>query len=64
MEKKEIIYLASKFADKGWDYETCMYCDDLYGQEDEIEEIWEYVIECKDIGRTAFYIKYSEYKLY
>lgn len=64
MEKHEIIYLASKFFDKGWEYEKAMYSDDLYGREDFIDEIWDYVIECKDIGYKAFKEKYSEYKLY
>lgn len=64
MTKAEIIYLASKCFDKGWDYEKLMYGDDLYGKENLADDVWEYVCELKDIGRTAFYIKYSEYKLY
>jgi hypothetical protein len=64
METSEMIYLASKFAEKGLDFETCMYCDDLYGQEDEIDPIWEYVIEYKEIGSIAFKEKYKDFKLY
>jgi hypothetical protein len=64
MKVEEKIYLASKFAEKGWDYETCYYGDDLYGQEEEIDEIWEYVLEFKEIGRKQFKEKYSQYKLY
>lgn len=64
MKKEEIIYLASKFFDKGWDYEKCYYGDDLYGKEEFIDEIWDYVIEIKDIGRIAFYEEYKDYKLY
>lgn len=64
MKKEEIIYLATKFFDKGWDYETCIYTDDLYNKEDFIDEIWDYVIELKDYGKIEFYEKYKEFKLY
>lgn len=64
MTEEQKIYLASKFADKGWDYETCKYGDDIYGNEELIDDVWNYVTECKEIGRTAFYIKYCKYNLY
>lgn len=64
METKEIIYLASKFAAKGTDYEKAMYSDDLHGKEDIIDDIWEYVIEYKEIGSIAFKEKYKDYNLY
>jgi len=64
MEKAELIYLASKYAQKGYDYEKMMYCDDFHGQEEQAECCYEYVIEFKEIGRKAFYEKYKEYKLY
>ena len=64
MEKSEQIYLASKAFDKGYDYEKMKYSDDLYGREESIEEIWEYVIELKEDGMNAFREKYYEYKIY
>ena len=64
MTEEEKIYLASKFAEKGTDYEKAMYGDDLYGQEDQIDDIWEYVTEYKEIGSIQFREKYKEFKLY
>ncbi len=64
MEKEEMIWIASKYAEKGYDYEDLCYGDDLYGKEDLADEIWEYVIEYKEIGSIAFREKYKEYKLY
>ncbi len=64
MEKSELIYLASKAFDKRWDFETLTYGDDLYGKEQYADDVWEYVVELQEIGRTEFYIKYCEYNLY
>ena len=64
MTKEEMLWLATYADHKGMDLETLYYCDDLYGKEDYADDVWEYVIELKDIGRTAFYKKYAEYKLY
>ena len=59
-----MVWLASKAFDKGWDYETLKYGDDLYGHEDDVDEVWNYVIELKQIGTIAFYEKYKDFKLY
>ena len=64
MDKAEMIYIASKYADKGYDYETMKYGDDMYGNEDLADEVWEYVVEYKEIGSIAFKEKYKEFKLY
>jgi len=64
MEKAELIYLASKYAAKGYDYEKMYYCDDFYGDEEQAEACWDYVVEYNEIGSKAFYEKYKEYKLY
>lgn len=70
MTKEEIIYLASKCAEKGWDYETLKYGDDLYhldGSEDKdaiMDDIWDYVTEYQDFGSVAFREKYKAFKLY
>lgn len=59
-----MIYLASKYADKGYDFETMYYCDDFFGKEQYAEQVWEYVEEYKEIGYSGFKQKYSQYKLY
>ncbi len=64
MIEAEIIYLATKAFDKGWDFETLKYGDDLYGKEQYADEVWEYVEELQEIGRTEFYIKYCQHNLY
>jgi hypothetical protein len=67
MNKSEIIWIASKYATKGYDYEQLCYGDELFGKpeaETLADDIWEYVEEYKEHGRVAFYEKYKEYKLY
>jgi hypothetical protein len=64
MKEKEMIYLASKYADKGYDIEQLRYGDDLNGKEHLTEDIWEYVCEYKEIGSTAFAEKYKNNQLY
>ncbi len=64
MELKDKIWLASKCAEKGWDYETLKYGDDLYGHENDTDDVWEFVEEYKNIGSVAFKEKYKEYELY
>jgi hypothetical protein len=64
METKEKIYIASKYADKGYNYEQLKYGDDLYGRENFADDVWDYIIEYKEIGSTAFVEKYKEYQLY
>jgi len=64
MEKSEMIWIASKYAEKNYGYEDLYYGDDLYGKEHLADEIWQYVEEFKEIGRTAFREKYKDYKLY
>lgn len=64
MEKSEMLWIASKYASKGYNYDQLKYGDDLYGREQFADEVWEYVNEYKEIGSTAFREKYKEYKLY
>lgn len=64
MTEAEIIYLATKAFDKRWDFETLKYGDDLYGKEQYVDEVWEYVEELQEIGRAAFYEEHKEFKLY
>lgn len=65
MEKSEMLWIASKYQQKGYSYEDMCYGDDTYNAtEDEKEEIGEYMTEYEDVGRIAFYEKYKEFKLY
>ena len=59
-----MLWIASKAADKGWDFEKLKYGDDLYGKEELAEDIWEYVEEYKEIGSVQFNKKYKEFKLF
>jgi hypothetical protein len=64
MEVNELLWIASVAIGKRYDRETLKYSDYMYGKESEIDDVWEYVEECDDIGRKAFNEKYSPYKLY
>lgn len=70
MKVEDKIYIASKYAEKGYSYEDLNYGDDLYhldGCEDKdiiLDEIWDYVTEYQNYGRVAFREKYKSYKLY
>lgn len=59
MSEDEKIKLARKAIDKGWDYETLKYADDLYGREEFADDVWEYVEICKSIGTVAFDARYT-----
>jgi hypothetical protein len=65
MEKSEMLWIASKYKKKGYSYEDMLYGDDTYSAtKEQKDEISDYMTEYEDIGRIAFYEKYSEYKLY
>lgn len=64
MEKKDLIWIATKAFSKGWDYEQVKYGDDLFDKENLIDDVWQYVDEISAIGHQAFYEKYKEYKMY
>jgi hypothetical protein len=70
METKDKIWIASKYAEKGYDYSDLRYGDDLYHldgkpeKEDIMDDIWNYVEEYKSIGSIAFREKYKDFKLY
>lgn len=59
MTLKEKLKLALISVEKGWDYGDLRYCDDLYGKEHFADDVWEFVEEIRDIGRTAFKEKYA-----
>ena len=64
MTKEQKIWIASKFAEKGYGYETLFYSDNLLGLEVMercvvAEEIWEYMEEYKEYGSIAFKEKYK-----
>jgi hypothetical protein len=58
-QKKKMIKIARRAIEKGWDFETLKYGDDMYGKESLAEYVWDYVEECKRIGTTAFDAKYA-----
>lgn len=64
MEESEKIWIASKYASKGYNYEQLKYGDDLYGREEYADDVAEYMSEYDQIGSIAFYEKYKEFKLY
>ena len=69
MEKKEMLWIASKYQGKGYSQEQMRDGDDCYhlsGEEGrKIKyEIADYMNEYEDMGRIAFYEKYKEFKLY
>ena len=59
MEQKEMIETALAAIRKNMDYETLFYSDYMYGKEKLTDEVWEYVVECKEIGAIAFKAKYA-----
>ncbi len=64
MTKEELLWLASWCFYKNYDIDTLHYCDYLYGKEEYVDDVWEYVVELEEIGRIAFYEKYKEFELY
>ena len=64
MNIEKIIYAATYAVGKRLDFETLSYSDEMYGNEDFTDDVWEYVVECDDIGKDEFREKYSEYKFY
>ena len=54
MTVQEKAKLALKCVEKGWDCETLKYSDDLYGQEDEADDIWGLVESAKLHGTKFF----------
>jgi hypothetical protein len=64
MEKSEMLWIASVAWAKDMDYETLKYSDYMYGKQEFLDEVWEYVEELNDFGSIKFYEKYKDYKLY
>ena len=64
MTKEDVIWVASKVFEKGWDYETLKYSDDLHFGSEYADVVWEYAEEMRSIGRIAFYEKYTGFRFY
>ena len=64
LTKSDLIWIATKMHAKGYYGERIRYSDDLYGNEDQYDEVSEFMEEAHNIGRDAFYEKYKDYKLY
>ena len=58
MNETEMLRLAKKSIEKGWNFEQLKYGDDLYGKECFADDVWEFVEECGRIGTVAFNAKY------
>lgn len=59
MDKSEKIRIARKAVTKHMDFETLKYSDYLYGRTYNADDVWEYVVECNEIGAVAFDLKYA-----
>lgn len=69
MEKQEMLLIATKYNGKNCSIEEMCDSDDCYHlsrkEGDKIKEkIADYMVELEEIGTTAFYEKYKEFKLY
>ncbi|MFA5014301.1 MAG: hypothetical protein WC549_01990 [Actinomycetota bacterium] len=67
LTEEEMVWIASKMVTKGYtDVEEVHYSDDLNGNEDQTDEVMEFITECIESGTTQFYEKYKAkgYKLY
>jgi hypothetical protein len=69
MEKSEMLNIALAYTRKGYSQEEMKWgdaCSELKGEEgDRIkDQIADYMDEIGEIGRTAFYEKYKEFKPY
>jgi len=64
MDKDRMIWIASLAIGKGWDFEKLKWSDEMYSNMDEADEVYEYVVECQEIGTLAWKEKYGELKLY
>lgn len=60
MTIREQIKLAKKAIDKKWDYEKLMYSDEMNGEKDFLNDVWDYVEESEKIGVLNFFIKYKD----
>lgn len=59
MEQEELIQIALVAIDKNMDFETLKYSDYMYGKEDQTDDVWKYVEECREIGTILFYATYN-----
>jgi hypothetical protein len=64
MEESEKVWIATVAISKSLTYEQLKYSDYLNGKESFIDDVWEFVKECKEIGADDFVEKYGHYKLY
>lgn len=60
MTEKEKINIAKIAIDKKYDFEELYYSDYMRGKEELTDDVWEYVIECEEIGTFVFFSKYRD----
>lgn len=63
MRKEDLIFIASVAVVKDMSYEDLMNSAYLDGNKHELDNIWEYVVECKDDGVDTFQERYEQYKM-
>lgn len=56
--EKDAVRIAKLAIEHDLDYEGLKYSDEMYGCEDQTDNVWKYVEECKTIGEIAFDKKY------
>ena len=64
MTEADMIWTATVAFDKNLDFEQLKYSDYMYGNEDQADDVWRYVLEIRDNGIKWFYSKYADFKLY
>lgn len=69
MTEQEILWIATGYAGNGYSIQQMYDGFNCYHLEDEEcnkikEKIADYMVEIEELGTTAFYEKYKEFKLY
>lgn len=59
MTEQEKIAKAKRCIDKNYDYGQLEDSALLYNKWEFVDDVWEYVVECKEIGTSAFNEKYK-----
>lgn len=64
LSEEDMIWIATWAFSRSYDYVDVDYSDYMYGHEDQMEDVREYVEEIGEIGTLAFKEKYKQYKMY
>lgn len=58
--KKDMVKITLLVIEKQLSQDQLYYSDYMYGCESYTEDVWEYVMECREIGTVAFREKYKK----